>query len=283
MPSSPINLAAIPPSLKPIGHYLKTASEHETRDPVITYWCRLSALQNGLKLDKKSKEALAVLLPLMDWLEKEKKVMAAEEAVTNEVVASAHVENYAVKLFLWADKEDRASHFNKNVVKAFYSAGILFDVLTICTQSELSPENAHMRKYSKWKAAYIHNCLKNGETPVPGPMEGEDDFPGEPPQETAGPSVWQEPQNASEIVQPIPAPRSQPITEPVAAVAIPQIPTIPAVPQASGATVSLTPELNTKAQKYCKFAVSALDYDDTATAITNLTKALNLLQTGRES
>ena len=57
--------------------------------------------------------------------------MAAEEAVTNEVVASAHVENYGVKLFLWADKEDRASHFNKNVVKAFYSAGILFDVLTI--------------------------------------------------------------------------------------------------------------------------------------------------------
>ena len=127
--------------------------------------------------------------------------MAAEEAVTNEVVASAHVENYAVKLFLWADKEDRASHFNKNVVKAFYSAGILFDVLTICTQSELSPENAHMRKYSKWKAAYIHNCLKNGETPVPGPMEGEDDFPGEPPQEDAGPSVWQQPQNASEVVQ----------------------------------------------------------------------------------
>ena len=70
MPSTPLSLAAVPTSLKPIGHYLKTANEHETRDPVITYWCRLSALQNGLKLDKKSKEALAVLLPLMDWLEK---------------------------------------------------------------------------------------------------------------------------------------------------------------------------------------------------------------------
>ena len=70
MPSTPLSLAAVPTSLKPIGHYLKTANEHETRDPIITYWCRLSALQNGLKLDKKSKEALAVLLPLMDWLEK---------------------------------------------------------------------------------------------------------------------------------------------------------------------------------------------------------------------
>ena len=70
MPSSPVSLPPVPASLKPIAHYLKTASEHETRDPVITYWCRLSALQSGLKLDKKSKEALALLMPLMDWLEK---------------------------------------------------------------------------------------------------------------------------------------------------------------------------------------------------------------------
>ena len=128
------------------------------------------------------------------FAKQEKKVMSGEEAVTNEVVASAHVENYAVKLFLWADKEDRASHFNKNVVKSFYSAGILFDVLTICTQSELSPENAHMRKYSKWKAAYIHNCLKNGETPIPGPMEGEEDgaVGGIPPVDNAGVSAGEE-------------------------------------------------------------------------------------------
>lgn len=37
------------------------------------------------------------------------------------------------------------------------------------------PQNAQHRKYARWKAAYIHNCLKNGETPQPGPigMEGE--------------------------------------------------------------------------------------------------------------
>ena len=31
------------------------------------------------------------------------------------------------------------------------------------------------RKYAKWKAAYIHNCLKNGETPVAGPIGGDED------------------------------------------------------------------------------------------------------------
>ena len=129
--SNLFTLPPLPASLKTIGHYLKTASEHESRDPVVSYWSRLCALQTAMRLDKSSKEAKAVLLPLMDWLEREKKVLGANEAVTNDVVASAHLENYALKLFSWADKEDRAGRFNKNVVKAFYTAGMLFDVLTV--------------------------------------------------------------------------------------------------------------------------------------------------------
>lgn len=38
----------------------------------------------------------------------------------------------------------------------------------------------------------------------------------------------------------------------------------------------------TKAQKYCKWAGSALNYDDAKTAIENLEKALYLLKTGQE-
>ena len=72
--ASNLKISPLPPALKPIAHLLKIATEHETRDPVVTYWARLAALQNGLKLDKKSKEAQGVLLPLMEWLEKEKKV-----------------------------------------------------------------------------------------------------------------------------------------------------------------------------------------------------------------
>lgn len=54
----------------------------------------------------------------------------------------------------------------RNVVKAFYSAGMVYDVLL--TFGELSEEAAQNRKYAKYKAAYIHNCLKSGETPIPG-------------------------------------------------------------------------------------------------------------------
>ena len=65
-----------------------------------------------------------------------------------QVAASAYIENYAMKLFLAADKLDRAANFGKNVVKMFYSSGVLFDVMESCF-GELPPEEAHYRKYAK--------------------------------------------------------------------------------------------------------------------------------------
>lgn len=56
-------------------------------------------------------------------------------------------------------------------MKAYYTAGIIYDVLQ--TFGELSEETVHNRKYAKYKAAYIHNCLKNGETPIPGKSSNE--------------------------------------------------------------------------------------------------------------
>ena len=44
--------------------------------------------------------------------------------------------------------------------------------------------------------------------------------------------------------------------------------------------VHLEPMDYAKAQKFCKYASSALQYEDVPTAIDNLQKALKLLQTG---
>lgn len=54
----------------------------------------------------------------------------------------------------------------------------------------------------------------------------------------------------------------------------------PAAPPAG--SVQLTPEQLVKAQKYCKWAGSALTYDDIGSAIENLQKGLHLLQCGTE-
>lgn len=317
-----------PPSLKSIQHYLKTASEHEGRDPVISYWCRLYALQAALKIDRKSDEAKIMLKAIMDWLEKEKKRMADNEAITNDIAAQAHIENYALKLFLWADTQDRSAVFNKNVVKAFYTAGMLMDVLS--TFGEVSEEISNNCKYAKWKAAYIHNCLKNGETPVPGPVsdgeekdfgavggETDDAIPRVPsprpnigfdlPQVSHGGTYnpahpgnldFPTPPVSNSYFPSVPAPTPAPTPTPTPTPQSTPQPFINNMPynnpvinnvaeistnNGSQGGVKLLPEQMTKAQKYCKWAGSALNYDDVPEAISNLRKALRLLETGEDS
>lgn len=126
-----------------------------------------------------------------------------------------------------------------------------------------------MRKYGKWKAAYIHNCLKNGEVPVGGPIEGEEEggyYPvvggqGEGGEEGQG---GQNNYGSESAVQPPSQPQQPPQQEPTST------PTLD--------TIALT----ASASKYTRIATSALNFDDIPTAIINLTKALHLLQTGRE-
>lgn len=47
-------------------------------------------------------------------------------------------------------------------------------------------------------------------------------------------------------------------------------------------SVSLNPDQMQKAQKYIKWAGSAINYDDIPTAVNNLQKALHLLTTGED-
>ncbi|EEC13623.1 hypothetical protein IscW_ISCW021671 [Ixodes scapularis] len=163
-------LPPVPDRLKAVAPYVKIAAEHDARDPVIAYWCRLYALQNGMKVDRSSSDCRVFLMAYMDWLE-----------------------------------------------KLFTTEAILFQI-------------TNHRKYARWKAAYIHRCLKNGEQPIPGPLKGDDE----------------------------------------------------GFEEDAGDGVSLQPDDFHKAQKYCKYAGSALQYEDVPTAIDNLQKALRLLTTGSE-
>ncbi|XP_058460445.1 vacuolar protein sorting-associated protein VTA1 homolog [Malaya genurostris] len=321
------NQPEVPATLKVIGHYLKTAQEHDSRDPIISYWCRLYALQLGLKINSQGAEERKFLVSVMDWLEQTKKAHADNESITNEVAAQAYLENYALKLFLYADKQDRESNFGKNVVKAFYTAGMIYDVLQ--TFGELTEEVFQNRKYAKWKASYIHNCLKNGETPIPGPMKTDEDNEYENEMEnlgpgagtsniepTAGPSNQPQlpyppmgfhaaPQSPSAPNQlPLSGPPSGPTNfttnDPFSTVKPPTPPSEPEKPPGgfqpytgpsnTGSSegglsqgVQLTPDQIIKAQKYCKWAGSALNYEDIKSAIDSLQKALRLLQTGQDS
>ena len=65
--------------------------------------------------------------------------------------------------------------------------------------------------------------------------------------------------------QPVPKPRSIPPNEP------------------STRSSDLSPEQLERVTKLCKFAISSLDYEDKNGAIDNLTRALNLLKTGKKT
>lgn len=308
-----MSLDDLPAKLKPIGHYIKTAAEHDKRDPVVAYYCRFYAVKKGIEIDSSSPECKKYLLGLMDFLEKQKQAAEADSPIKNEVIGQAHVENYALKVFLYADNEDRAGRFNKNVVKSFYTAGMLFDVLSVF--DEVSEDIEKNKKYAKWKAAYIHKCLRNGETPIAGPLpEGDeegDDIPQ--PSTSGGATAGPSPYNAPPPSHPSPpsgggyppgagsyAPpgnqypqggaQSWPQTPPRAAhQPPPQPPQAASVPQdtwqppSNPSGIALKTEDYQKAMKFCKYASSALQYEDSSTAIDNLTKALKLLTTGKPS
>lgn len=157
------------------------------------------------------------------------------------------------------------------------------------------------RKYAKWKATYIHNCLKQGIQPVPGDpsrpdrdvsgissltdderkmvennfnllddKNGEDDVGGG----SAAPDTPNPPNNnGNDFVH---APVSSPVTP------VPSTPFLPptvVAPQPTPSSGNIpTPDQIQQAQKHCKFATSALNYDDIKTAVDNLEKALKILK-----
>ncbi|XP_055327482.1 vacuolar protein sorting-associated protein VTA1 homolog [Paramacrobiotus metropolitanus] len=316
------NLPACPDNLKPMLHYIKAAVEHDNRDPVVAYWLRYHAVQLGIRIDSKSKPASLFISGVLNHLESTKKSQKGNEAITNDMVAQAHIENYALKLFSWADAQDRAGHFDKNVIKAFYTAGLLFDVLAVW--GEVSDDVARQQKYAKWKAAYIHNCLKNGEVPVPGPLaEGGDgeanedpgsinvnvpssQIPGqnvpsfstggsmpspEKPSFPPGPTYGSDfgnsanPSTFRTDFPPAKPPSTLPVAPPRASVQTPS-PSAERRGHVSVVTnpagIPLSSDDIARAQKNMKHAGSALQFDDAATAIDLLERTLRLLKTGRE-
>lgn len=175
------------------------------------------------------------------------------------------------------------------MVKAFYNTAIIME--TLQQFGTLSDDIKEKQKFARWRAAHIHGCLKIGEKPLRPDViihtskedemingisfvvpRSEDDPPPErpilPPDENMIPPFGMKefPNFAKEPTPP----------------ASPSIDTDSTIEGSQTSPDTLPPELMEKAQKYCKWASSALNYDDVKTAVDNLQKALSILQTGKE-
>lgn len=310
------NILEPPNQLKAIASYMKVASDIERIDPVVAYWVRLYSTETALAIDKDSPECKTFLSSVIVYLEQFKQNHKSNEAVTNQTVGQAHTENFVVNLFNKVDTLDRDGTANKTTVRMFYMAAILFEAMAVF--GPLTDEISKRAKYAKFKAAYIQKCLKAGQTPKAGPIEGSDlevkpeDDQSEPtdgPSSTAATSQQSLADqalatktsgisDAQEGIKPDPfiMTPSMPPTQPPTIQAMPQNPLLPQTYESKSgqSTISATKfqaingnPLNAEdliqSQKYCKFANSALQYDDVKTAVENLEKALKLLTTGQKA
>jgi len=291
-----------PDALKQIKPYTTLATQLEQKnEKAVAYYCRLYALQQGMTINKSAPDCKKFLTQLMDLLESTKAQNKNDEAIQSQIVGQANVEEFALKLFDKADEDDRNSNFHKNLVKSFYSAGLLFDVLNYF--DELSEDLVAKKKYAKCKAMYLNKCFQSGETPIAGPLisdEGSNEepsasnyqdsgnpagpsypgYPSQPSQPQLPPSTYSSP-----VKPTAPRPRSSNHSNPSTEHTSHSKPTPgyqeEASASSSGAQASISPELMAKAQKYAKYATSALNYDDVSTAITNLEECLRILKTGK--
>uniref|UniRef100_A0A0D9WPQ2 Vta1/callose synthase N-terminal domain-containing protein n=1 Tax=Leersia perrieri TaxID=77586 RepID=A0A0D9WPQ2_9ORYZ len=149
--------------------YLQRADELQKHEPLVAYYCRLYAMEKGLKIPQKerTKTTNSLLISIMNQLEKDKK------SLTLGPDDYLHVEGFALNVFAKADKQDRAGRADINTAKTFYAASIFFEILN--QFSELQPDIEQKQKYAIWKAAEIRKALKEGRKPEAGPPGEEKD------------------------------------------------------------------------------------------------------------
>ncbi|CAN4103975.1 unnamed protein product [Withania somnifera] len=149
--------------------YLQRADELQKHEPLVAYYCRLYAMERGLKIpqNERTKTTNSLLVSLINQLEKDKKSLKLGPD------DYLHVEGFALNVFAKADKQDRAGRADLNTAKTFYAASIFFEILN--QFGELQPDLEQKQKYAAWKAADIRKALKEGRKPVPGPPGDEGD------------------------------------------------------------------------------------------------------------
>lgn len=58
-------------------------------------------------------------------------MLANNDAATSDEAGSAYVENFALKVFVGADNEDRSGKADRNTARKFLAASNFFELLTI--------------------------------------------------------------------------------------------------------------------------------------------------------
>ncbi|KAI3531039.1 hypothetical protein CABS03_09850 [Colletotrichum abscissum] len=161
----------IPDSLRQadITRFINRANQLRQHKPVVTYWCEYWVVNQILAkgLHNVDDESLSYTTNLMDRLEQlpcqTKTENAQEEAITDDTVGQAYVEQFAQDTLDRAEKVMRANRVTRQTADTFDAAATFLLLGNIW--GPVDEETLKKVKYAKWNAARILKALKEGKDP----------------------------------------------------------------------------------------------------------------------
>ncbi|TQN72586.1 Vacuolar protein sorting-associated protein vts1 [Colletotrichum shisoi] len=157
----------IPSSLRQadITRFINRANQLRQHMPVITYWCEYWVVNQILAkgLHNADDESLSYTTNLMDRLEQTKTENAQEEAIVDDTVGQAYVEQFAQDSFERAEKVLRANRVTRQTADTYDAAATFLLLGNIW--GAIDEETQKKVKYAKWNAARILKAIKEGKDP----------------------------------------------------------------------------------------------------------------------
>ena len=146
--------------VKALTPFLQRADEMSRADPKVAYYCRMYAVEEGMRATERSSELSKLLGELLAQLEATK--AAAQLAETREE-DELYLENFALKLFAKADKADRAGARDARTAKLFYVSSVFIEILN--QFGPIDEDVGEKQRYAAWRGAELSGCARDGRVP----------------------------------------------------------------------------------------------------------------------
>ncbi|KAJ5245890.1 Vacuolar protein sorting-associate Vta1 N-terminal [Penicillium chermesinum] len=160
-----------------IGRFALRAVQIEKVKPVVAYWCNFHIVNQIIErgLHNTDDEIKTYTTNLVDKLEQFKSENPDNETITDNVAASAYVEQFGLEVFGRAEAAMAANKVTKQTADTFQAAATFLELCQVW--GDLDPEIAGRIKFAKYHAVRIVKAIKAGEDPNdtnPAPKEEEE-------------------------------------------------------------------------------------------------------------
>ncbi|GLI59519.1 hypothetical protein VaNZ11_001413 [Volvox africanus] len=143
--------------------FMQRAQEIQQADPKVSYYCRMYAVDQALKLPHRAKEITSLLSVTLNQLERDKAHLKLDP-----VSDRIHCLGFALRIFDNADRVDRAGRATERTSRAYYAASVFIEILNQF-EGGVDSELLEKQRYCAWRAAEIRKAVREGRQPMPPP------------------------------------------------------------------------------------------------------------------